>query len=121
MAWQLPQPQHSWGDKEKTDFSREIHARLKFGSFTWNPPAVGATTQTSFVASATGPDITTKTVIGLQAGMPVKVTPPSALPLGVTMQEIVLTKDTLTITIANSTGAPITPPAGAWAFQGTVI
>ncbi len=121
MAWKAAQPHSAWGDKERNDFSREIHARLKFGSFTWNPPAIGPTTQASFVASAIGPDIITQTVTGLQAGMPVKVTPPGVLPLGVTMQEAVLTANTLTITIDNSTGAPITPPAGSWSFAGTVI
>lgn len=118
--WKSPNPSESWTDKERVAFEREAWTRIKFGTFAWTPPLVGATTTTTFVA-ADGGTINTKEVIGLRVGMAVKVTAPSVLANGLSADAFVATNDSLSIAIANTTAGGLTPPAGNWSFMGVVI
>lgn len=121
MPWKVPQPVSQWSDKDRVDFFREIWSRLKFGAFIWAPPAIGAGVATTFVVAASGGSVDSLAPVGLRVGQPVTVTVPGLLPFGLTVSALVRVADQLTITIANSTGAPIAPPAGLWSFQGTVL
>jgi hypothetical protein len=118
--WNAPQPKENQNPRERVAFELEIWTRLKFGSFSWTPPLVGATTTSTFVA-ADGGTINTREVIGLRVGMPIKVTPPAVMTNGLSVDAVVLTNDALTIAVANTSAGGLTPPAGSWSFMGVVI
>lgn len=117
MAWSSARPQEqTWEDKELYSFLREIHRRLVFGSFTWNPPNVPA-------ASTVDTTLTTSTVAelrGLRTGMVATVSPPSAIDAGLIWGAWVPADDQLTIRLANVTAGGINPGSGTWAFQGVI-
>jgi|GEM_PF-3430610 len=118
MAWSASFPQESWKDSDSRGFLREIHKRIKFGSFTWNPPNCAANTTTDTTLTTSDTDA----VDGLRAGMAVSVTPPSTLDAGLVVGGAwVATDNTLTIRLGNLTAGGINPASGTWAFMGTLI
>ena len=36
-------PQASWSDEDKLNFLRDVQTRIRYGSFTWDPPNLLAT------------------------------------------------------------------------------
>lgn len=118
MSWTVGRPQDKWSAFENAAFLREIYTRLKFGSFTWNPPEVGAATTVDTTLTVTD----APQVEGLRVGQPVYVTPPSDLTAGLVCGGAwVATVDTLTIRLGNVTAAPINQGSGTWAFAGKVL
>ncbi|SRR6266404_2237641 len=121
MPWSLPKPRDTWSEREKGNFSREIWSRIHFADVQWTPAAVPASTAMDTLFYDGSPDVSTKAAVGLRVSMEVHPTPPAALPAGVVAEAACLVNDQLTIRISNLSGVPVTPPAGLWAFCGTVI
>jgi len=116
--WTSPKPQDRWSDRETFSFLREIHTRFKHGSFTWNPPSVGANTTVDTTLTTSDAAV----LEGLRAGMAVTVTPPSTLDTGLTVGGAwVATDDTLTIRLGNLTAGAINPASGTWVFMGVIV
>lgn len=104
-------------ERELAYFFQEICTRVKFDTITWDPGSVpSSSTLTTALAAATYPEVT-----GLRSGMPVKVTPPSTLPAGMTVDAYVATDDTLTIVLSNFTSGAIDIGSTAWAFMGVIL
>jgi len=120
MPWITPQPQPAWGDKERLNFLREAWTRLKWGTFAFTPAAVASLTAATYTVAATGGDVTTNAVVGLRAGMAVSVTWPSVPVAGLVLDCWCDASDTLKVRFSNFSGGALTPPAGAYAFQGVV-
>jgi len=120
MPWKTPRPHHAWNDIEKLRYNQEAYDRAIFGTFSWTPPNVAANSTATFVASASGPDVTTNATKGLRTGNPVTVSPPSVLPTQVSVYAFVANSDQMTIAIVNPTAGTVTPPSGTWSFSGTV-
>ena len=120
MSWSSGRPQDTWkpDSREAFQFFREIYTRTKFGSFTWNPPSVGAAATVDTTLTVTdAPDVK-----GLRAGQAVYVTPPSDLLAGLVVGAAwVATDDTLTIRLGNVTAGALNADSGTWAFAGMVI
>lgn len=119
MAWTVPVPQDTWKERDTASFLREIHTRLRFGSFSWNPPSV---------ASATAVDTTLTSTddarLGvLRAGMWIDVCPPSGgITSGLVVEEAWVPADgSLTIRLYNATGSPIDEASGTWSFVGVIV
>lgn len=121
MPWKEPSPRDTSSDQEKGNFSREIWARIKFATVAWTPANVPGTTTVTFLFAESGGAVATRAVIGLRIGMAISITPPGAMPNGLFADCWITTKDTLTVRLSNLSGAPVTPPAGNWAFMGVVI
>jgi hypothetical protein len=118
MSWTSGKPQDTWKPAEVFQWLREIYARGKFDSFTWNPPSIGATTTVDTTLTTTdAPEVE-----GLRVGQAVYVSPPSTLDAGLVFGgAYVAADDTLTIRLGNVTASPINPVSGTWAFSGKVI
>lgn len=117
MSWSSGKPLDKWQDRELFIFFREIYTRLKFDNFTWNPPNVPANS-TVDTTLATSDDARLK---GLRVGMAVTVSPPATLDAGIIYGGAwVFADDTLTIRLANVTGAGINPVTGVWSYFGMV-
>jgi hypothetical protein len=117
MNWTSPKPLDR--DAEKpwivAPFLREIHTRIKFGSFTWDPGSLPGTSQSD--TSMTG-----NAFMGLRAGMSIHVTPPATLTAGVHVTGAWVANDNeLTVRLYNSTGGAIDLGSGTWAFHGVVL
>jgi hypothetical protein len=114
MPWSAQKPMDG---TDVYKFQREIHTRLKFGSFTWNPPNVPAasTVDTVLTTSDSGD------FVGLRVGMSVSVSPPSAIDAGLGWGAFVATDDTLTVRLVNATALGINAASGTWSFHGMVI
>lgn len=121
MPWITPQPQPAQGERERLNFLREIWSRLKWGTITFTPAAVAPLTGTIYLVAASGGDVTTNAVVGLRVGMPITVTWPSTSPAGLVLDCWCDAADTLKVRFQNFSGAALTPPAGAYAFNGVVI
>lgn len=118
MSWTAGKPQDTWKDSERMQFLREFYTRLKFGSFTWNPPSIGANTTVDTTLTTSD----SQEFSGLRAGMAVVVTPPSTLDTGISCGGAYVANDsTLTIRLANNTAAPINPTTATWLFMGMVV
>lgn len=117
MSIRIPQDVILTSDRELMNWLRELAKTLntvKSGTFTWNPPNVGAgATVATTLTSATLPILA-----GLTAGMPVKATPPSTITAGLIVEAWVPAVDSLTIALTNVTGAPIDEPSATWGFLG---
>ncbi len=117
MAQALRVLSENASDREIRDFLRAVAYRwntLKSGTFTWDPPSVGAgATVNTALTSATIPALT-----GIVAGMPVRVTTPSTISAGLIAQSWVSATNELTISLTNVTAAPIDDPSGTWGFLG---
>ena len=95
-------------------WARDVSKRFVFGSFTWNPPSVGATTTVDTTLTTTDTD----QVTGLREGMEVHVTPPSDLTAGLIVGAAWCPDtDELTIRLGNVTAAPINQGSGTWVFR----
>lgn len=104
-------------ERELAYFFQEICTRVKFGSFTWNPDEVPASSMlTTTITSTTSPELT-----GLRVGMAIAVTPPPTFPAGLALEALVDTDDALTILLSNYTAAPINMGSTDWSFMGIVI
>ena len=104
-------------ERELAYFFQEICTRVKFDVFTWNPPAVAAsTTVATVIDAATYPQVT-----GCRIGMPIKVTPPSTFPAGMDVDAYVAADDTITVVLTNYTAAPIDIGSTDWPFMGIVL
>lgn len=115
MPWTMPFPQdNTWKEREVLYFLREIHRRVKFGSFTFDPGSVGA--GTALDTTVTGDAFT-----GLRAGMAIVVTPPSNINAGLGVTAWVPADDTLTIRLLNVTAGALNPGSATWAFAGVMI
>jgi len=119
--WTAPRPRETWNDLDRGRFFREIWERPKWGTITFAPASVPASTAAVYVVAQSGGDVSTAVVVGLRKGMPTFVAWPSAPPAGLVVDCWCDGNDTLKIRFQNFSGAPVTPPAGAYAFQGTVI
>lgn len=119
MSWTTASPHERWERGELFSFLRELFVRGRtFGSFTWNPPSVGAATTVDTTLTTTE----AASLKGLRAGQPVYVTPPSTLDAGLGVAGAwVATDDTLTVRLMNATAAPINPGSATWAFHGKVL
>lgn len=116
MPWTVPRPQDRWSDREISAYLREIFTRLKFGSFTWNPPNVGGnTTVDTTLTTADAPQIE-----GVRVGMSIKVTPPPTIDAGLLLDAWVATDDEITIRLRNVTGVAINMASTSWSFHGVV-
>lgn len=118
MTWTVPAPlENAWTQKELFLFLREIYTRGRtFGTFTWDPPNVGAATSVDTTLTTT----TVEGLKGLRAGQPVFVSPPSTINAGIGALAWVPADDQLTIRLLNVTAGPINPASGTWAFQGVI-
>ncbi len=115
MPWTSPFPQdNSWGDREILQFLREIHRRLQFGTFTWDPGAIGSGVS---VDTALAGD----TFTALRAGMAVSITPPSSFDAGLAVTGWVATDGALTVRIVNGTAGSINPGSATWAYMGVMV
>lgn len=104
-------------EREKEYFFQEICTRVKFGTFTWDPPSIAAsTTTTTVIDAATYPEVT-----GCRVGMAIKVVPPSTFPAGMVLDAFVATDDTISVMLTNYTAAPIDMAETDWPFFGIVI
>lgn len=117
MSWESAFPQERWKEPERFFFFREVYRRLKFGSFTWNPPNVPAASTVDTVLTTSDAD----EIEGLRVGMSVSVTPPTGIDSGLGWGALVATDNTLTIRLVNATAGAINPGSGTWAFHGMVI
>jgi hypothetical protein len=118
MSWSMPRPLDNWSMREVFAFLREIYARPKWNSFTWNPPNVPANSTVDTTLTTSDAEVLT----GLRVGMPVSVSPPSTIDSGIVCAGAwVATDDTLTIRLANVTALGVNPASGTWAFHGKVI
>jgi hypothetical protein len=115
VSWFSPSPLERWEKRDIFVFLREVFTRHRtFGTFTWDPPSVGANT----TVDAT---VTDDALTGLRAGQPVYVTPPSTLDAGLVCGGAwVAADDSITIRLGNVTASPINPASGTWAFQGVI-
>lgn len=107
-------------EKEKGRLDRDALdwiQRHRRQTFSWTPPDIpaGAVTDATFTASGDGEVFT-----DLRPGMRINVSPPSALPPGLTLSASVVKLDELVVRLDNRSGASITPPAGTWSFEGQV-
>mgnify|MGYP001588216132 CR=1 FL=1 len=119
MPWPVAKPQEKQtSERVAVAFLREIFTRNRFGSFTWNPPSVGANTTVETTLTTTdAPQIE-----GLRVGMAVYVSPPSTLDAGLVVGGCyVATDNELTIRLGNLTAAPINAVSGTWAFDGRIV
>lgn len=114
MSWTTGAPQDRWKPPEVFTFLREIYTRLKFGEFTWDPADVPANS----VVKTTLTTVDASTIKGLRAGMPVRVTPPSDLDDGLSVEAWVGADNTLTVRLRNHTGGGIDQGSGVWSFIG---
>lgn len=117
MSWSVGLPQDKWKDPERFNFYREIYRRVKFGTVTWNPPNVPAASTVDTVLTTVDSDELT----GLRVGMPISVSPPTAIDAGLGWGAFVASDDTLTIRLVNATAGGINAASGTWTFFGTVI
>jgi len=116
MSWTSALPQDTWDEHKKMDFLREIWHRLKFGTFTWDPPSVTASSH----ADTTLTSATVPALAGLSAGMLVHVTPPSTIAAGIVVSSWVTANNSLTIRLRNLTAGAINLPSGTWGFQAVL-
>jgi hypothetical protein len=117
MPWTVPRPQDRWSDREIGSFLREIFTRIKFGSFTWDPPSVSANTTVDTTLTTTD----APQVEGLRTGMSVKVTPPSTVDAGLLLDAWVPADDQLTVRLRNVTGSGINMTSTTWSFMGVLV
>jgi len=118
MPWSSARPQENWKPREMWSFLRELWSRPKFGTFTWDPPSIAATTTTDTMLSYT----TVPALEGLRAGMPVFVTPPAGIDNGILVGGAwVATDNTLTIRLRNTSGASIDLPSATWGFVSFIV
>lgn len=118
MSWETGLPQERWEKAEQFTFFREIYQRVKFSSFTWNPPNVPATSTVDTTLTVTD----AASLKGLRVGQPVHVSPPSTLDSGLAVGGAwVATDDTITIRLANVTAGAINPASGTWAYSGVML
>jgi hypothetical protein len=104
-------------ERELAYFFQEICTRVKFGSFTWNPdPVLASTMLSTTITAATSVQLT-----GLRVGMAISVTPPATFPAGLAMTAFVGTDDSLTILLSNYTAGNIDIASATWSFMGIVI
>lgn len=119
MSWASASPLDTWGadGKQTWRFLREVWARAKFNTFTWDPPNVPAnSTVDTMLTSAAVP-----TLDGLRVGQAVTVSPPASFNAGLVIGGAwVVTDNSLTIRLGNITGVGINAASGTWTFQGVV-
>lgn len=106
-------PKDTWTDAEQFRAWRDQVTREVFGSFTWNPPNVAATS----AVDTTLTDATIPELDGLRAGMWVHVTPPSDLDAGLGVWAWAPATDSLTIRLRNFTALDINQGSGTWVFR----
>jgi hypothetical protein len=121
MSWLAAQPQHANSERERTNFSREIWTRIRFGSVTFAPALVAASTAAIYLIAQSGGDVASSAAVGLRRGMPISVTWPSAPAAGIVVDAWCDLNDTLKVRFQNFSGGGLTPPAGAYSFAGAVI
>jgi hypothetical protein len=106
-----------WDDRERAYWFRELGTRLKFNSFTWNAPNVGANSTVDTVLAIAD----AAQVDGLRVGMAIQVTPPATIDAGLIGWAWVATDNELTIRLVNTTGGGINPASGTWSFIGILV
>lgn len=121
MPWLKARPSSVWSDREKNEFSREIWDRLRFGSVTFTPAPVASLTTATYLVAQSGGDVTSSAAVGLRKGMAVHVTWPASPVAGLVLDCWCDLNDTLKIRFSNFSGGGLTPPSGAYAFNGMVI
>jgi len=113
MARIVP-PRLSWPPGVLLLWANDLARRFVWGSLTWNPASINATTtvDTTFSDLTLYPELK-----GLRAGMPVTVTPPSDLnaALGV-IGCWCPADDRLTIRLRNFSAGAIDQGSGTWGF-----
>lgn len=120
MSWTNPKPEDRYAKDpaQLMAYIREMYGRgSTFGTFTWDPPEVGATTSVDTTLTTT----TVPALTGLRAGQFVHVTPPSTIDAGLIWGAFVASDNSLTIRLVNVTGSPINPASGTWAFDGKLV
>jgi hypothetical protein len=98
-------------------FLREIHTRVKFGSFTWNPDSVPANS----VLETTLTSASVTALTGLRTGMSIHLTPPSSIDDSIDTLAYVAADDSLTVRLKNTSGSPVDIGETTWRFHGVVI
>lgn len=116
MSWTAGFPTDRMDERGTRAFLREVYTRVKSDTFTWDPPNVGADAAVDTTLTTTdAPELE-----GLRAGMPIQVTPPSAVDAGITWGAWVATDDTLTIRLRNHTGSGVNMASGTWGYMGVL-
>jgi hypothetical protein len=103
--------------KEVRDTLREISRLLRSGTFTWDPPNVGAGT----VVDTALPVATYPGLAGIVTGMPVKVTPPATLTAGLLVEGWASNTNELTVRLTNITAGAIDEPSAVWSYFGVTF
>lgn len=115
----LTVPSANWGESERLKWSVALAKALRWNVFTWNPPAIPATTAVDTTLSAAVDDVR---LTGLRTGMPVFVTSTTILAGGLFCAGAwVPANDSLTVRLVNVTAAPIDPASATWSYFGVIL